>query len=128
MAEPDYNEPEPVVIEESFTGRIDLEFEGKQLYLDQDKTLLSVGRDEDNDLSVRNRYVSRHHCTIEFRRGRFVFTDTSSNGTYLVDADRQVTLVKGGKTFLPDKGLIGLGYRPDKPEAAVIRFRIADSS
>ena len=126
MAETDYSAAPPEV-EDTFPGRLFLEFEQLKLRLDQENPSLSIGRDDDTDLPVKNRFVSRRHGAIEFRRGRFIYTDTSSNGTYIVDGELQVQLVRGGKTFLPAKGVIGLGYRPDKPEAAVIRFRIVDA-
>lgn len=49
-----------------------------------DKTLLTVGRVQDNDLTLAKGNVSKRHCRIEFADGRFVVTDEdSTNGTYV---------------------------------------------
>jgi type VI secretion system protein ImpI/type VI secretion system protein len=46
---------------------------------------LSIGRGEDNDwvLADPNRHLSKRHCTIAFRSGRWTVTDHSTNGTFL---------------------------------------------
>lgn len=48
----------------------------------------TIGRAGDNDwiLPDPERYVSGHHARIEYRSGRYLVVDTSSNGTYLNDA------------------------------------------
>lgn len=44
----------------------------------------SVGRGSDNDLTIRDRRVSRHHALVEEIDGRLVLTDlNSTNGTFL---------------------------------------------
>lgn len=49
-----------------------------------DRTLLTVGRVQDNDLTLAKGNVSKRHCRIEFADGRFVVTDEdSTNGTYV---------------------------------------------
>ncbi|WP_291295955.1 type VI secretion system-associated FHA domain protein TagH [Elioraea sp.] len=46
---------------------------------------LTIGRGEGNDwvLADPNRHLSKHHCTIAFRSGRWMVTDQSTNGTFL---------------------------------------------
>lgn len=49
-----------------------------------DKSVLTVGRVQDNDLTLAKGNVSKRHCRIEFTDGRFVVTDEdSTNGTYV---------------------------------------------
>jgi pSer/pThr/pTyr-binding forkhead associated (FHA) protein len=42
-----------------------------------------IGRDEDAQLTLANRHVSRHHAVLEMVDDAWVFTDTSRNGSFL---------------------------------------------
>jgi type VI secretion system protein len=48
----------------------------------------SIGRAADNDwiLPDPERYISAHHARIEYRAGKYVLLDTSTNGMYVNDA------------------------------------------
>lgn len=59
--------------------------DGEQLLAQLDpSTPLRIGRDPDNDLSVRDPRMSRHHARIVYERGFYVLYDLSSaNGTFV---------------------------------------------
>jgi type VI secretion system protein len=69
----------------------------------------SIGRSGDNDwvLPDPDRYVSGHHARVDYRNGQYVFTDTSSNGTYLNDSD--APLSNSGPHVLKDGDRLRLG-------------------
>src|SRR3990170_3949682 len=48
-----------------------------------------IGRAQDNDwvLPDPERYVSSHHCKVEFRAGAWVLEDTSTNGVFINGSD-----------------------------------------
>jgi type VI secretion system protein len=48
-----------------------------------------IGRAQDNDwiLPDPDRYVSSHHCKVEFRAGQWMLEDTSTNGVFINGAD-----------------------------------------
>ncbi len=47
-------------------------------------TPVGVGRQDDNDLSLADPFVSSHHCTIRFEEGQIWVTDLdSTNGTFI---------------------------------------------
>jgi type VI secretion system FHA domain protein len=50
----------------------------------------SIGRSAENDWVLPDdmRYVSGRHARIVYHKGRYLLQDTSSNGTYVNDADR----------------------------------------
>ncbi len=52
----------------------------------------SIGRSAENDWVLPDdmRYVSGRHARIIFHKGRYLLQDTSSNGTYVNDNDRQL--------------------------------------
>lgn len=45
---------------------------------------LTIGRAEDNDIVIEATVVSRHHADISMRGDKFILTDRSTNGTYLI--------------------------------------------
>jgi len=70
---------------------------------------LSIGRGEACDwvLPDPNRHLSKHHCTIAFRSGRWTVTDQSTNGTFL---DRSSEPIGRGATApLRDGSRLTLG-------------------
>jgi type VI secretion system protein len=48
-----------------------------------------IGRAQDNDwvLPDPERYVSSHHCKVEFRAGKWMLEDTSTNGVFVNGSD-----------------------------------------
>ena len=50
----------------------------------------SIGRSSENDWVLPDdmRYVSGRHARIVYHQGRYILQDTSSNGTYINDAER----------------------------------------
>ena len=70
---------------------------------------LSIGRGEDNDwvLVDPNRHLSKRHCTIAFRSGRWIVTDLSTNGTFLDRAREPIG--RGASAPLRDGSRLTLG-------------------
>ena len=48
-----------------------------------------IGRAQDNDwiLPDPDRYISSHHCKVEFRAGQWMMEDTSTNGVFINGSD-----------------------------------------
>jgi class 3 adenylate cyclase len=59
--------------------------------LDTDRPKLTIGRDSDNDITIADDIVSRHHAEVVLRGDKFLVIDRSTNGTYV--------LTDGGDTF-----------------------------
>lgn len=100
-----------------------LEYQGRQLQVNNTRPLVSLGRGDDNDLVVRGRFTSRHHASIEFRRGRFHLRDNSTNGTTLTLSDGSVTRLHREETTLSDDGTISLGSALQDDHQAHVQFR-----
>jgi type VI secretion system protein len=68
-----------------------------------------IGRAQDNDwiLPDPDRYVSSHHCKVEFRAGQWTLEDTSTNGVFINGADTPAS-VEGAYT-LQDGDRLRLG-------------------
>ncbi len=59
-----------------------------------------IGRAQDNDwiLPDPDRYVSSHHCKVEFRAGQWLLEDTSTNGVFINGSDTPAS-VEGAYTL-----------------------------
>ena len=83
---------------------------------------LTIGRDAGNDLVVNERVASRRHAKVAFTHGKFVLTDESANGTFVVDHNGQTVVLRREATNLLGSGLIGLGGEPKAGESSTIRY------
>lgn len=68
-----------------------------------------IGRSQDNDwiLPDPDRYVSSHHCKVDFKAGRWILDDTSTNGVFINGSDTPAS-VEGSYT-LQDGDRLRLG-------------------
>jgi len=72
-------------------------------------TAVSIGRDESCDLTVDTKYASRSHVNLEFRRGKFVLVDHSTNGTYVNQNKLNDIFIRREELPLIGEGYISLG-------------------
>jgi len=82
----------------------------------------TVGRDERNDVVLSDSIVSRYHARVEYRNERFVLTDQSANGTFIVPDEGAGAFVHRDSVILSGKGLLGLGAQPDPAAKITIRY------
>lgn len=86
-----------------------------------------IGRAADNDwiLPDPERYISSHHCKVEFRAGRWILEDTSTNGVFIngsdvpASVDGVYSLKDGDRLRLGDyEILVSIDERQDFPADA----------
>lgn len=101
------------------------------LYYDQDvvsvgvDSNVTIGRANENALTVKSRHVSRKHARIYHRQGKFVLVDESTNGTYLTpDGHPQLHIVRE-QAMLHGSGKINLGVDPEVSHFTPIRYHMA---
>ena len=82
---------------------------GKQIRVDREGQAVVMGRDEQCDLVVHGPYASRRHAVIEAKRDRFVLTDESTNGTFVISQNNDVAFLRRDALTLQAQGLILLG-------------------
>lgn len=86
-----------------------LMLQGGETMLSDERTAVSMGRDQSADLVVRDKMASRSHGKIERRLDKFILTDHSANGTYVtVEGDKEIVLRREEFT-LRGKGWITFG-------------------
>jgi adenylate cyclase len=97
----------------------------EKLYTDGDMTkALSIGKDENCDISIDADYASREHANLEFRRGKFVLIDHSTNGTYVLFKGQDDIFLRREELPLMGEGLISLGEDVIKGNPNLISFSI----
>lgn len=86
-----------------------------------------IGRAQDNDwiLPDPDRYISSHHCKVEFRAGQWILEDTSTNGVFIngsdvpASVDGPCTLQDGDRLRMGDyEILVSIDDRQDFPPDA----------
>ena len=77
-----------------------------------------IGRSEECEIPLEAPFASRKHVRLEYRRGKFMLVDESSNGTY-VELEGQVVYVRNEAFALVGDGRFSLGTRPENDEFAV---------
>ncbi len=70
---------------------------------------LQMGRDASCDLIVNTDLVSRTHAKISVKRGKFVLSDQSTNGTYVLTDYGQQNYLRREELVLQGAGVISLG-------------------
>ena len=87
-----------------------------------------IGRAQDNDwvLPDPDRYVSSHHCKVEFKAGQWILEDASTNGVFI--GSRRVKhhrLIDGDVIVLGEHKLVYRDLRPRKGNVVSLGERSA---
>jgi class 3 adenylate cyclase len=102
--------------------KLDLQYGDKNVVLTPLKLPFVLGRQPDCGLVVEAPFASRHHLRIEYRRGKFVLVDESTNGTYVAhqgESDETLSYVRNEPFALVGSGRFWLGARPEEGGEAV---------
>jgi pSer/pThr/pTyr-binding forkhead associated (FHA) protein len=102
---------------------LQLEFEGKNMEVGPRRLTVTLGRGTGNDLVSNESLASRYHARIEYRHGKFLIQDQSTNGTFVRTEDGRDTVLHREEFLLQGKGLIGLGRAPEQENPNIIHFQ-----
>jgi len=118
-----------VMVDESLDARkmesrMELKFQGLTIEVDQNRPSVTLGRQSHNDVVVNDERVSRTHARIEYRRGKFILIDQSTNGTFaLIQGKKSITLRRDEAALL-GSGIIGLGREVTNESPVAIHYSI----
>ncbi len=116
----------PDVASPSVAMFLRLTYQGQELKLDATNIPCIIGRDPSCNLIVPSTYASRKHVRIEYRRGKFILIDQSTNGTYValgdLDDDPEEIYLRREELPLMRGGVICLGESVKKGSEHAIRF------
>ena len=110
--------------ETKFISNLVLKYRGKTIEVNNKRTCVTMGRREDNDLVIHDRRVSRLHAFMEYRDGRYVLSDQSTNGTCVLLKGRSGIILRKEEMIINNSGVIGLGIVVKFNSPVAIRFTI----
>lgn len=116
----------PVARPRRGAARLEVAFDGQRLEMGPERRKVTIGRDHEADLTVRERSASRAHAMIERRRDRFVLVDHSANGTFVSLDGRPEVVVHREELPLIGAGRIAFG-QPLAEAQQVLEFRCIDT-
>lgn len=97
----------------------------ERFYSDTDITApISIGRDDSCDITVDAKFASRSHVNLEYRRGKFVLIDHSTNGTYIKPKDQDDIFIRREELPLIGEGYISLGENYKEENITNIYFSV----
>jgi hypothetical protein len=85
---------------------------------------LSLGRDAECDVIIRDPRASRRHAWVGHRKNGFVLADSSSNGSFVTFDNGAEHMVKRAELPLSGKGSIAFGEAFDEGPREVFQFEI----
>lgn len=89
--------------------RLVLRYRGQVMELDPLSQPFTLGRDANSSLIVDAEWVSRNHALIEYKRGYFMISDRSTNGTYVKLGEDDELRLHRDEVHLRKTGVISLG-------------------
>ena len=108
-------------------GQLTLRFRGREFVMQDGGTRgVTLGRGDDNDLTIKGNLISRLHARIELNRTRFVLIDESTNGTFILREDGEEIYVRRDSAQLSGSGVIGLGRVATPGTPLAIEFNCKD--
>lgn len=84
--------------------------------------VFTLGRGSQSDLVIPAPLASRVHCRFEFRRGKFVLVDQSTNGTFVRTADGENVYLRREELLIWGTGFLSLGEEIAERNEHLIRF------
>ena len=105
-------------------SRIELRFYDRRVEVDRDRPSATLGRQSHNDVVIDENRVSRSHACIEYRRGKFVLIDQSTNGTFVLVKGKRSINLRRDEAQLLGNGIISLGREVDPDAPTAIHYTI----
>lgn len=103
-------------------ARLSLRFRDKELAVDHSRPVITMGRGQQNDIIILDTLASRMHARIEYRRGKFILLDQSTNGTYVLMQDGESAYLRREELILKGAGVITLGRAAEVEAPEAIHF------
>lgn len=98
---------------------------GRTISLLPEQTPFQIGRDAHKaQLLIESELASREHCHIEFRRGKYVLVDHSTNGTYVYVDEQEPVYLRREELPLQGQGFIGLGRTVTATTPWALHFKV----
>jgi len=110
----------------SASAKVKLRHGTRDIELGGGKSVLTLGRDQQNDVVIADRKASRLHGKIERRRDKFVLIDHSSNGTYVTVEGESEIILRREELILRGRGRMSFGHAYADDPAEFLAFSCLD--
>lgn len=101
---------------------ISLEFQGEKFEINLTVQKFTFGRSSGCDLSIDGGLTSRLHAMITIKRGKFVFSDQSTNGSFIKLENGQEVFLRREELTIFGTGQISLGESNNNKDALIIKY------
>lgn len=108
--------PEPVE-----RAGLKLTYHDVNVTMDNERTQVVMGRSKTADITVAEALASRQHVRLEHRHGKFFIIDQSTNGTYVMNGDKEAFL-RREEMPISGNGQISLGRSFSENPQEVVHF------
>ncbi len=82
----------------------------------------TLGRSSACNISVEGKLTSRLHAVISIKRGKFIFSDRSTNGSFITLENGQEVFLRREELTMFGSGQISLGESNKTPNALVVSY------
>lgn len=111
------------LISSNAMASMELRLGGFRVRIGPPRPTVTIGRAESNDFVLPGTHVSRSHARIEYRAGKFLLSDRSSNGTYVSFRDGEFVHLLRDQVVLYGSGAISPGIKAESEPVETIRFQ-----
>lgn len=106
--------------------RLRLRLGTDEVWLSEHQPTVSIGRDPNAGVVIRDTRASRNHARIELRHNRYVLIDESVNGTHVKFRVTPELVLKRTEIPLHGRGHIGCGYSTADISGKPLEFEVFD--
>ncbi len=99
-----------------------LTYQGNSNRVDKHQPVITLGRNPANDMIIDQPCISRKHATIEYIEGKFILSDKSSNGTYIIIKEGSPIFLRREEFTLISSGTIRFSLNKNTDANQIIKF------
>lgn len=97
-------------------------YQGDEYLLSDDSPSLMLGRGKQCDVIIDSQHASRCHALIEYRRGKYVLIDQSTNGCFVTLGNGREIYLRRDEVTLWGDGVISIGTVTDVQGRVQLHF------
>jgi class 3 adenylate cyclase len=105
-------------------GILRLRMGAQEIEISETHPSATVGRAEQNDFVLKGDLISRLHARIDYRNRRFILSDQSTNGSWVVDAAGKESIVRHDTHVLTGSGAISFGHIPAQGQPDLLHYQV----
>lgn len=110
-------------IAKEIESSLKLIYKDQEIQVSKTKPNITIGRGSDNDLIVNDAFTSRTHALVFYKNGKFIISDKSTNGTYIVIAEKPL-FIHMDEHPLQMNGTISLGRPLEADSPDIVHFEL----